>query len=53
VKISNYYYYYVLLSLFGLPHFPVALAEPTQILLSEVVFPHSICQIIPNYAQRY
>lgn len=54
MKISNYYYYYyVLLNLFGLPRFSVALAEPTQILLSEVVFPHNIWQVTPNNAPSY
>lgn len=49
MKIFNYYYY-GLLSLFGLLHFPIVLAEPTRILLSEEVFPHNIWQIIPNNA---
>lgn len=52
MKICNYIYY-VLLSLFGLPHFPIPLAEPTQILLSEVVFPQSILQSISNNAQAW
>lgn len=45
MKIFNYYYY-GFLSLFGLLHFPVVLAEPTQILLSEEVFLHNIWQIM-------
>lgn len=50
---NNYCYYYVLLSLSGLPHFLVLLAEPTQILLSEVVFLWSIFKFIPNNAQAW